>query len=103
MMKFSFIRKSEMNKAVSYNLLKTFTLCAKHGEFLAASRELNITPTAVSKNIRTLEEQLGIALFQRMHRKVSLTAAGASCCTQWPAPAMIRLNRKSVQLSSMPS
>ena len=77
MMKFSFIRKSEMNKAVSYNLLKTFTLCAKHGEFLAASRELNITPTAVSKNIRTLEEQLGITLFQRMHRKVSLTAAGA--------------------------
>ena len=65
-----------MLNSVSYNLLSTFVKCAKHGEFLAASRELNITPTAVSKNIRTLEERLGVTLFHRSHRKVELTAAG---------------------------
>lgn len=67
-----------MPNSVSYNLLKTFSICARHGEFLAASKELNITPTAVSKSIRTLEEQLGTALFRRAHRKVTLTAAGAA-------------------------
>jgi LysR family glycine cleavage system transcriptional activator len=66
-----------MPNSVSYNLLNTFIKCAEAGEFLAASKELNITPTAVSKNIRTLEEQLDVTLFHRAHRKVVLTAAGA--------------------------
>jgi LysR family glycine cleavage system transcriptional activator len=65
-----------MPHSVSYNLLNTFVTCTKTGEFLAAARELNITPTAVSKNIRTLENQLGVTLFRRSHRKVELTAAG---------------------------
>ena len=65
-----------MPNFISYTLLNTFSKCAKCGEFLAASKELNITPTAVSKNIRTLENQLNVTLFHRSHRKVELTAAG---------------------------
>jgi len=66
-----------MAPPISYKLLRTFVKCATHGEFLAASKELNITPTAVSKNIRALEDQLNVTLFHREHRKVALTAAGA--------------------------
>lgn len=62
---------------ISLNLLNTFVICAKSTTFAAASRELNITPTAVSKNVRTLERQLGVTLFNRAHRKVTLTEAGA--------------------------
>jgi LysR family glycine cleavage system transcriptional activator len=62
---------------ISLNLLNTFVICANSDTFAAASRELNITPTAVSKNVRTLEKQLGVTLFNRAHRKVTLTEAGA--------------------------
>lgn len=62
---------------ISLNLLNTFVICAKSTTFAAASRELNITPTAVSKNVRTLEKQLGVTLFNRAHRKAMLTEAGA--------------------------
>jgi LysR family glycine cleavage system transcriptional activator len=62
---------------ISLNLLNTFVICANSATFAAASRELNITPTAVSKNVRTLEKQLGVTLFNRAHRKVTLTEAGA--------------------------
>lgn len=62
---------------ISLNLLNTFVICAKSATFAAASRELNITPTAVSKNVRTLEKQLGVTLFNRAHRKAMLTEAGA--------------------------
>jgi LysR family glycine cleavage system transcriptional activator len=61
----------------SLNLLNTFVICSRSSTFAAASKELNITPTAVSKNIRTLEKQLGVTLFNRAHRKVILTEAGA--------------------------
>lgn len=65
-----------MPKEISYNLLNTFVICSKTSSFSAAAEELNITPTAVSKNIRTLERQLGIVLFRRTHRRVDLTDAG---------------------------
>ncbi len=62
---------------ISLNLLNTFVKCSETRTFSAAAKELNITPTAVSKNIRTLESQLGVTLFRRAHRRVALTDAGA--------------------------
>ncbi len=47
------------------------------GSFKAAAEELAVTPTAVSHQIRALEAQTGLALFDRQVRKVSLTDAGA--------------------------
>ncbi|MFG1279854.1 transcriptional regulator GcvA [Xanthobacter autotrophicus] len=60
------------------NALRTFECAGRHLSFAAAAQELNVTPGAVSRQIRTLEEFLGIRLFIRATRKVQLTAEGSS-------------------------
>lgn len=57
--------------------LRAFEAAARLGSFKAAANELNVTPAAVSRSILRLEEELGLSLFERMHRAVSLTEAGA--------------------------
>lgn len=57
--------------------LRAFEAAARLGSFKAAARELAVTPTAVSHQIRALEAQTGLALFDRQVRKVSLNDAGA--------------------------
>ena len=64
-----------------YNLpplttLAAFETAARHGSFKDAAQELNVTPGAVSHQIRALESDLGIALFVRQHRGVDLTRQG---------------------------
>jgi LysR family glycine cleavage system transcriptional activator len=61
----------------SYKLLKTFQVAAKLQSFKAAAEELFVTPSAVSHQIKALEEQLGVALFKRGVRTLALTDAGA--------------------------
>ncbi len=61
----------------SLKFLKTFQVAAKLKSFKAAAEELFITPSAVSHQIKALEEQLGVALFERGVRTLSLTDAGA--------------------------
>ena len=58
------------------NWLKTFEAAARLLNFSAAGRELNMTQSAVSQQIRLLEHHLGEPLFTRSHRKVSLTNSG---------------------------
>ena len=60
----------------SLKFLKTFQVAAKLQSFKAAAKELFVTPSAVSHQIKTLEEQLGIALFERGVRTLTLTDAG---------------------------
>ncbi|WP_087001494.1 transcriptional regulator GcvA [Rhizobium sullae] len=57
--------------------LRAFEAAARHGSFKRAASELAVTPTAVSHQIRALEEHVGIALFERRTRQVVLTDAGA--------------------------
>lgn len=57
--------------------LRTFESAARLASFRAAALELNVTPTAVSHQIRGLEQWLGILLFERVGRGVRLTEAGA--------------------------
>ena len=57
--------------------LRAFEAAARLGSFKAAAEELAVTPSAVSHQIRALEAQAGLALFDRQVRKVSLTGAGA--------------------------
>lgn len=59
------------------NTLRCFEAAARHGSFIKASYELSVTPSAVSHQIKSLEEFLGIELFLRTKRKVLLTEAGA--------------------------
>src|SRR6478609_9455416 len=48
----------------------------------AAARDLHVTQTAVSHQIRTLEAELGTALFRRMPRKLALTDAGRAWASE---------------------
>ncbi len=71
--------------------LLTFEAAARHLNFARAAAELGVTPTAVSRTIKTLEAQLNVRLFNRTTRSVSLTEAGASLhSTLAPALALIR-------------
>lgn len=57
--------------------LRTFEAAARHQSFLKAAEELAVTPGAVSRQIKALEIELGLRLFERMNRAVRLTEAGA--------------------------
>jgi len=61
---------------VPFNALHAFVVAAKHGSFSKAAEELHVTPAAVSQQIRTLEDLLGVQLFHRLHRGLMLTDAG---------------------------
>ncbi|MGE4248066.1 MAG: LysR substrate-binding domain-containing protein [Parvibaculaceae bacterium] len=56
--------------------LIAFEAAARLSSFSAAAQELNISQAAVSQQIRTLEENLNLTLFDRTHRTVQLTPAG---------------------------
>ncbi|MGD1878785.1 MAG: transcriptional regulator GcvA [Kiloniellaceae bacterium] len=58
------------------NSLRLFEAAGRHLSFKLAAEELNVTPSAVSHGIKTLEEWLGTALFARGHRNLVLTEAG---------------------------
>lgn len=60
----------------SLNLLRTFEAAGRHLSFTLAGQELSITTSAVSQQIRSLEEQLGANLFERHSRGLKLTPAG---------------------------
>lgn len=65
-----------LNRTVSPNGLRVFEAAARQLSFTAAARELRSTQSAVSQQIRALEEQLGLPLFERVYRGVRLTDAG---------------------------
>ena len=65
-----------------FKSLKSFQLAARLGSFAAAANELCITASAVSHQIRRLEEQLGVALFIRQPRALAITAAGSAYLQQ---------------------
>ncbi|MDB5997968.1 MAG: LysR family transcriptional regulator [Pseudomonas sp.] len=56
--------------------LESFVRSAETGSFSAAARLLALTPAAVSRNVAMLERNIGVRLFQRSTRKLSLTEAG---------------------------
>ncbi|QGZ38586.1 LysR family glycine cleavage system transcriptional activator [Pseudoduganella flava] len=57
--------------------LRAFEAAARRGSFKLAAEELHVTPTAISHQIRQLEEVLEVRLFERATRAVRLTDAGA--------------------------
>jgi DNA-binding transcriptional LysR family regulator len=64
-------------KVLSVGKLKAFHLAGMTGSFKHAAHLLAITPSAVSARVRSLESDLGVRLFKRGIRKLSLTEAGA--------------------------
>ena len=61
---------------LSLDLLRGFCAAARHLSFTRAAQELFLTQSAISREIRTLEEQLGTPLFRRTGRTLELTEAG---------------------------
>ena len=63
------------------NALKAFEAAARHLSVKKAAVELNVTPAAVSHQIRTLEEYLDVQLFHRYNRALELTSAAHDYAT----------------------
>ena len=66
------------NALPALDLLVGFEAAARHLSFTRAGAELFLTQSAVSRQIKELEDQLGVELFQRRHRALALTDAGKS-------------------------
>ena len=58
--------------------LRGFDAAARHLSFTRAAEELHLTQSAMSRQVKALEEALGVALFERRHRALALTDAGRS-------------------------
>src|SRR5262245_35987729 len=58
------------------NSLRAFEASARHLSFVRAAEELHVTPAAISHQVKRLEEYLGLALFRRMPRGLSLSESG---------------------------
>ena len=65
-----------MRRLPPLNALRAFEAAARHMSFAKAADELAVTPTAISHQIRLLEEITGQALFRRRPRPITLTEAG---------------------------
>ncbi|HYI69969.1 MAG TPA: LysR family transcriptional regulator, partial [Skermanella sp.] len=65
-----------MQNRVSIKAVQAFEAAARLGSFAIAAEELAVTPSAVSHQVKLLEEQIGVGLFHRVHRAVVLTDAG---------------------------
>lgn len=65
-----------------HRLLPAFLSAAQTENFSAAARQLGVTPAAISKNIRVLEEKLALRLFQRNTHSVVLTPEGKALLDQ---------------------
>lgn len=64
------------------NSLRLFEAAGRHGSFKQAAADLHITPSAVSHGVATLEDWLGVALFTRGNRSLTLTPAGDAYLAQ---------------------
>ena len=101
------------SRPISAGHLRAFDAVARHLNFRAASEEMALTQSAVSRQIQSLEEEVGVSLFLRHTRAVELTGAGAQlllAVTQAlprvdAAVRQIRQNagRKSVSLTTFAS
>jgi LysR family transcriptional regulator, glycine cleavage system transcriptional activator len=65
-----------MHVAPPLNALRAFEAAARHLSLTKAAHELNVTPGAISHQIRGLETLLGVELFERRARSIALTPAG---------------------------
>ncbi|NWE24960.1 LysR substrate-binding domain-containing protein [Pseudomonas gingeri] len=67
-----------MRQLPSLNMLRVFEEVARHRSFSQAAASLNVTQGAVSRQIKQLEDYLGVALFVRTPRGLSLTESGSA-------------------------
>lgn len=79
-----------MNRLIDPELLRAFSAVIDTGGFKAAAEQLNRTPSAISMQLKRLEEQLGRQLLTRSNRGIALTDAGRTL--QGYAAQLLQLN-----------
>lgn len=84
------------------NAIKAFEAAARLGSFTRAAEELNVTHGAVSRQIRLLEDWLGVRLFLRTSRNAVPTQAGSELLAE-AGPALDRLAVVSWQMQNRAS
>ncbi|WP_319824958.1 LysR substrate-binding domain-containing protein [Thalassovita sp.] len=77
--------------------LRAFEAAGRLLSMALAAQELNVTPGAISRQIQTLEDDLGVALFHRMTRRIALTEEGAAML-QVVSRALAELTREAERL-----
>lgn len=84
---------NKTNTSLSRNLvaLYAFEMVARHGNFTSAGDALGLTQSSISQRIKGLEVDLGVVLFKREHRGVSLTYEGLRLLNV-VRPAMAQMN-----------
>lgn len=86
-----------MSAPIDLNLIRSFTAVHEAGTFSAAAERLGVPRSTVSRSIAALEEALGVRLFQRTTRSVSITSAGAALFER-VAPSLAALERSLTDL-----
>ena len=81
-----------MRNKFSIKAVQAFEAASRLGSFALAAEDLAVTPSAISHQIKLLEEQLGVQLFNRAHRSVILTDAGNYYASEITA-AFARIDR----------
>jgi DNA-binding transcriptional LysR family regulator len=89
-----------MIRDVDISLLRAFTTVVECGSVTAAARALNRTQSAVSLQLKRLEEVLAVDLFVREHKRLTLTATGERLLSD--AQRLVALNDQLVQASRHP-
>ncbi len=85
----------------SLSLLTAFEAAARTGSITSAARELNLTQSAVSRQIKALESQLGVDLFLRERQTIRLTVAGDGYAREI-REALRRISSASLNLRANP-
>lgn len=86
----------------SLSLLSAFEAAARTQSITAAARELSLTQSAVSRQIKALEEQLGVELFHRERQAIRLTPGG-STYAQEIREALTKISTASLNLRANPA
>lgn len=85
----------------SLSVLMAFEAAARTGSITVAAREMNLTQSAVSRQIQALEKQLGVDLFVRERQTIRLTPAGESYAREI-GEALRRISTASLNLRANP-
>ena len=93
------MNQSTRKRPLSLDGLRAFEAVARRLSFSAAAEELFLTQSAISRQIKALEVELGASLFSRGTRRVELTAAGDTL-RQAVLPALDRIDRSVTQIRS---
>ena len=66
--------------AMELRHLRYFVSVAEQGSVSSAARHVHVSQPALSRQIRDLEAELGVQLFDQVGRRIELTAEGEDCC-----------------------